>query len=240
MGLVRVYLDTMFCGTILRNALSSLSCKIQLLPAERKVLAHCICALSVSISIDPLILDPDPSSIPPFHAASGSRRFWRTTGFTASCAVPGTQATRLASEVGILLELPENNAVSCFIIQLLEDVVGGRVRTVAIQRFADRRSRCWVSRYYCSFWTTQYRRPILYRTRPPAAAPRSPFRHRNWTAALLNWVTSIQRMVRENGQTASPVHNNATLFVPRHKACPTTVRGPQEISRADNPSTKLL
>ncbi|KAJ7653722.1 hypothetical protein DFH06DRAFT_1204537 [Mycena polygramma] len=114
----------MYRGIVLRDTLSSVSWQIHLLPPQLKVLAHCVVALSASISFVPAIIGPGPSpqsladrSV--FTRGADLRAYGvrRAPMYRALCA----EAIRLALEVGILLEPSEDNAVSCFIIQFLEE-----------------------------------------------------------------------------------------------------------------------
>ncbi|KAF7343905.1 Zn(2)-C6 fungal-type transcriptional factor [Mycena venus] len=114
----------MLRGDVLRDALSSNSWQIHLLPPQLKVLAHCICALSASISFDHAIIGPGPkpSSLGDrsvFTRCADLREYGvrRKPMYRALCA----EALRLASEVGVLLEPSEDNAVSCFMLQFLEN-----------------------------------------------------------------------------------------------------------------------
>ncbi|KAJ7447284.1 hypothetical protein B0H11DRAFT_2082838 [Mycena galericulata] len=114
----------MFRGAALRQALSSFSWQIHLLPPQLQVLAHCVIALSTSISFDHAILGPGPKpasftdrSVFMRHAdlrAYGVRR-------ALIYRVLRAQALRLACEAGIVLEASQDNAVSCFLMQFLEE-----------------------------------------------------------------------------------------------------------------------
>ncbi|KAF7374249.1 Zn(2)-C6 fungal-type transcriptional factor [Mycena sanguinolenta] len=124
----------MLLGDDLREALSAVSWQIQLLPPQLKVLAHCIAALSASISFDHAIIGPGskPASLADrsvFIPGADLREYGvrRTPMYRALCA----EALRLASEVGIYLEPSEANAGSCFVLQFLEDGKSSRPWAVA-------------------------------------------------------------------------------------------------------------
>ncbi|KAF7343909.1 Zn(2)-C6 fungal-type transcriptional factor [Mycena venus] len=126
----------MLRGDVLRDTLSSNSWQIHLLPPQLKVLAHCICALSASISFDHAIIGPGPkpsslSDRSVFTRCADLREYGvrRKPMYRALCA----EALRLASEVGVLLEPSEDNAVSCFMLQLLDNARETRSRPFAVQ-----------------------------------------------------------------------------------------------------------
>ncbi|KAJ7493656.1 hypothetical protein FB451DRAFT_447261 [Mycena latifolia] len=113
----------LFRSNNLRNALSSVSWQIYLLPPQLRVLAHCVITLSASISIDHAILGPGP------QPASFNDRSVFTRG--ADLRAYGirrapmyralrAQTLQFACEAAILLEPSEDNAASCFFMQFLE------------------------------------------------------------------------------------------------------------------------
>ncbi|KAF7343904.1 Zn(2)-C6 fungal-type transcriptional factor [Mycena venus] len=170
----------MLRGDVLRDALSSNSWQIHLLPPQLKVLAHCICALSASISFDHAIIGPGakPSSLGDrsvFTRCADLREYGvrRKPMYRALCA----EALRLASEVGVLLEPSEDNAVSCFMLQFLENARETRSRPFAVQYLHHVRVICesWGEEHMeppnATIWTgfllmealetTLHRQPIL-------------------------------------------------------------------------------
>ncbi|KAJ7918296.1 hypothetical protein B0H13DRAFT_1993216 [Mycena leptocephala] len=169
----------MFRGTVLCDALSSLSWNIHLLPPQLKVLAHCVVALSASISFDPAIIGPGPrpttlADRSVFTRGADLRAYGvrRAPKYRALCS----EALRLASEVGVLLEPSEDNAVSCFILQFLEHENETRSRPWAVAYLSHVRaiSESWNETYMASYsvlWTgfllmeameaTHRRQPIL-------------------------------------------------------------------------------
>ncbi|KAJ7257502.1 hypothetical protein B0H12DRAFT_1110976 [Mycena haematopus] len=129
------YSHPMLRGDDLRNILSSVSWQIHLLAPQLKVLAHCVAALSASISFDHVIIGPGskPASLADrsvFTPGADLRDYGlrRAPMYRALCA----EAHRLASEVGILLEPSEANAASCFMLQFLENEREAKSRPWAV------------------------------------------------------------------------------------------------------------
>ncbi|KAJ7123587.1 hypothetical protein C8R44DRAFT_875776 [Mycena epipterygia] len=152
-----------FRGSGLRNALAALSWRIYLLPPQQRVLAHCVVALSASISFDNAIVGPGP------HPASFTDRSVFTRG--ADLRSYGirrapmyralrAQALRFATEAGILLEPSEDNAASCFFMQFLENENEARSRPWAVAYLSHVRAiaASWdemdvVALYHTAHWT---------------------------------------------------------------------------------------
>ncbi|KAJ7703902.1 hypothetical protein B0H17DRAFT_1040129 [Mycena rosella] len=137
------YSHPMFRGNILRKALSSVSWKIHQLTPQQRVLAHCVVALSASISYDHAILGigPQPASFADrsvFMQGADLRSYGvrRAPMYRALCA----QALRLACEAGILLEPSEDNAASCFFMQFLEIEKEATSRPWAVAYFSHVRA----------------------------------------------------------------------------------------------------
>ncbi|KAJ7500013.1 hypothetical protein FB451DRAFT_1358990 [Mycena latifolia] len=148
------YGHPMFHGTNLGAALSSVSWQIHLLPPQLRVLAHCVVTLGASISFHPTILGPGarPES---FNDRSVFTRGADLRSYGARRAsmyrALSAQTLRLACEAGILLEPSGPNALSCFLIQFLEN---GKPHTRAEQPFInliatdnEARSRPWAVAY---------------------------------------------------------------------------------------------
>ncbi|KAJ7123584.1 hypothetical protein C8R44DRAFT_852464 [Mycena epipterygia] len=169
-----------FRGSGLRNALAALSWRIYLLPPQQRVLAHCVVALSASISFDNAIVGPGP------HPASFTDRSVFTRG--ADLRSYGirrapmyhalrAQALRFATEANILLEPSEDNAASCFFMQFLENENEARSRPWAVAYLSHVRAiaASWdemhVASYHTALWTgflmtealetTMARKPML-------------------------------------------------------------------------------
>ncbi|KAK7014256.1 Zn(2)-C6 fungal-type transcriptional factor [Favolaschia claudopus] len=116
------YNHPMYRRQIVRNALTSISWQIHLLPPHLKVLAYCAVALSASISFDSAVIGPGPrpeslADRSVFKHGADLRDYGvrRTPVYQALCA----EALRLACEVNIILEPSEDNAASCFMLQFL-------------------------------------------------------------------------------------------------------------------------
>ncbi|KAJ7851847.1 hypothetical protein B0H14DRAFT_819462 [Mycena olivaceomarginata] len=139
----------MFRGDVLRDALSSVSWQIHLLPPQLKVLAHCVVALSASISFDHAIIGPGPKPASladrsVFARGADLRDYGvrRAPMYRTLCA----EALRLAGEVGIFLEPSEDNAASCFLLQFFENEKEARSRPWAVACLSHVRAICdsWV------------------------------------------------------------------------------------------------
>ncbi|KAF7340405.1 Zn(2)-C6 fungal-type transcriptional factor [Mycena venus] len=135
----------MYRGTVLQTALSSVSWQILRLPPQLKVLAHCVIALSASISVDYAIIGPGPkpaslSDHSVFSRGADLRGYGvrRAPMYRALCA----EAVRLAFEVGIIFEPSEDNAVSCFILQFIENEKETRSRPWGIAYLSHVRAIC--------------------------------------------------------------------------------------------------
>ncbi|KAJ7123595.1 hypothetical protein C8R44DRAFT_852470 [Mycena epipterygia] len=153
-----------FRGRELRNALAALSWRIYLLPPQQRVLAHCVVALSASISFDNAIVGPGP------HPASFTDRSVFTRG--ADLRSYGirrapmyhalrAQALRFATEAGILLEPSDDNAASCFFMQFLENENEARSRPWAVAYLSHVRAiaASWdemhvVALHHTALWTS--------------------------------------------------------------------------------------
>ncbi|KAJ6450772.1 hypothetical protein C8R45DRAFT_1042752 [Mycena sanguinolenta] len=173
-----IYSHPILLGGDLRKTLSAVSWQIQLLPPQLKVLAHCVAALSASISYDHAIIGPGskPASLADrsiFIPGADLRDYGvrRTPMYRALCS----EALQLASEVGIYLEPSEANAASCFILQLLENDKEATSRPWAVAFFSHIRalydSSPNMRTHNVAFWTgfllmdvmetTLRRQPIL-------------------------------------------------------------------------------
>ncbi|KAJ6450756.1 hypothetical protein C8R45DRAFT_1083833 [Mycena sanguinolenta] len=173
-----IYSHPMLLGDDLRQTLSVVSWQILQLPPQLKVLAHCVAALSASISFDHAIIGPGskPASLADrsvFIPGADLRDYGvrRTPMYRALCA----EALRLASEVGVYLEPSEANAASCFILQLLANDKEATSRPWAVAYFSHIRalydSSPNMRTHNAAFWTgfllmdvmetTLRRQPIL-------------------------------------------------------------------------------
>ncbi|KAJ7450931.1 hypothetical protein B0H11DRAFT_2076473 [Mycena galericulata] len=170
----------MYRGSALLHALSSLSWRISMLPAQLKVLAHCVIAVSASVSFDHAILGPGP------QPASFADRSVFTRGADLSAygvrraamlRLLRAEALRLACEANIFLEPSEDNAASCYLIQFLDTESPGSSRPWAVAYLSHVRALApsWDEirgqEYHTSLWTgylmletleaTLSRKPIL-------------------------------------------------------------------------------
>ncbi|KAJ7242027.1 hypothetical protein C8J57DRAFT_1368151 [Mycena rebaudengoi] len=107
----------------LQSALSSVSWQIDLLQPQTRVLAYCVMALSSSISFHEFVIGPGPrpesftdSSV--FYPGADLREY----GVRRSAVVRALhmQAFKFACDASIVLEASEDNAASCFILEVLD------------------------------------------------------------------------------------------------------------------------
>ncbi|KAJ6584912.1 hypothetical protein B0H19DRAFT_1107144 [Mycena capillaripes] len=113
----------LFCGDRLKAALGSVSWHINLLPPQLQVLASCACALSASISFDPAIIGPGPAPISfadrsVFFSDSDLRIYGARRA--PMCRALYERAFTLACETRIHIDVSEDNAASCFFLDVLE------------------------------------------------------------------------------------------------------------------------
>ncbi|KAJ7242018.1 hypothetical protein C8J57DRAFT_70943 [Mycena rebaudengoi] len=107
----------------LQSALSSVSWQIDLLQPQTRVLAYCVMALSSSISFHESVigLGPRPKSFTDssvFYRGADLREY----GVRRSAVVRALhmQAFKFACDASIVLEASEDNAASCFILEVLD------------------------------------------------------------------------------------------------------------------------
>ncbi|KAJ7769576.1 hypothetical protein DFH07DRAFT_938206 [Mycena maculata] len=174
------YSHPMFRRTVLGEALSSLSWQIHLLPTQLKVLAHCVVALSASISFDRAILGPGPQPASLTDRSVFTRRSdLRAYGIRRAPVYRAlsAQTLRLASEAGITLEPSEDNAMSCFLMQFLENENQANSRPWAcaylshVRAIAASWKEVHITHYHTAVWTgflmtevlesTLHRKPVL-------------------------------------------------------------------------------
>ncbi|KAJ7432384.1 hypothetical protein B0H11DRAFT_2209656 [Mycena galericulata] len=126
-----------FRREILKSNLATLSWKIDLLPPQQRVLAYCIMALSACTSFHPTIIGPgtQPTSFTDrsiFFRGGDLRGYGIRRG--PVCRELHARAYRLACEFGVMLEVSEDNTMSCFILEYLS-------------RQTESSSRPWASAY---------------------------------------------------------------------------------------------
>ncbi|KAJ6610546.1 hypothetical protein B0H10DRAFT_1953789 [Mycena sp. CBHHK59/15] len=122
--LVHHLFESTLSSTGLRSAMRSpVSWQIDLLPPQARVLAHCFLALTSSISFHSAILGPGPQP-ESFDDRAVLYRGADLRGYglhrAPMCRALHEQAFGLAGAAGVLLEPSEDNAASCFILELLD------------------------------------------------------------------------------------------------------------------------
>ncbi|KAF8217707.1 hypothetical protein K438DRAFT_1795513 [Mycena galopus ATCC 62051] len=118
-----LYQHPLIMATTIRSDLQAVSFQLHLLPPQSRVLALCSVAFGSLCSFHPSVLGdgPRPESFldPVFFASSpdllgcGVRR-------AAACRALRSEALRAAWEVGIILLASNENAASCYILDLME------------------------------------------------------------------------------------------------------------------------
>ncbi|KAJ7935588.1 hypothetical protein B0H13DRAFT_1948743 [Mycena leptocephala] len=113
----------LFHGDRLTSALASVSWQMNLLAPQLRVLASCACALSASISFDSSIIGPGPaptsfadSSV--FYSGSDLRTYGARRA--PMCRALYERAFTLACETRIHIDASDDNAASCFFLDVLE------------------------------------------------------------------------------------------------------------------------
>jgi hypothetical protein len=109
--------------TSIKTAVEAVSFQLSLLPPQSRVLALCIIAVSSLISFHEVILGPEPrpgSFFDPLFFSSktevrncGRRR-------AEACRALHAAALKAAWDAGIMLQVSNENAASCFLLELLE------------------------------------------------------------------------------------------------------------------------
>ncbi|KAJ7175811.1 hypothetical protein C8R46DRAFT_1079581 [Mycena filopes] len=107
----------------LKSTLAAASWNLLLLPPQLRVLATCVCAMSASISFNAVVIGPGPQpdsfmDRSTFFSGADLRPYGiRRASF---CRGLYEQALDLACETRIHLEVSEDNAASCFFLDILE------------------------------------------------------------------------------------------------------------------------
>ncbi|KAJ6551732.1 hypothetical protein B0H19DRAFT_1158724 [Mycena capillaripes] len=123
------YSHPMYRGADLLLALSSCSWKIQMLPTQLKVLAHCVMALAASVSFHQVILGPGPQPV----SFTDRSVFMRDADLR-------TYGVRRAP----MFHPSEDNATSCYLIHFLENSSDTQNHTAFTE---SRSSRPWAVSY---------------------------------------------------------------------------------------------
>ncbi|KAJ6628179.1 hypothetical protein B0H10DRAFT_1991699 [Mycena sp. CBHHK59/15] len=125
-------------ATSIRATIRAVSYQLHLLPAQSWVLARCIIALSSLISFHEVVLGdgPRPESFTD-EAFFSSRSHVLSCGARRSATHRAlhTEALRAAWDSGVMLQVSNENAASCFLLDILESMDSCRA------------SRPWVSAY---------------------------------------------------------------------------------------------
>ncbi|KAJ6512224.1 hypothetical protein C8R47DRAFT_689207 [Mycena vitilis] len=146
----------LFNGDRLRAAVASVSWEINLLPPQVRVLVCCACALSASISFDPTVIGPGPA---PKSFKDRSVFFFgsdlRQYGVRRApiCRALYERAFTLACETRIHIDVSEDNATSCFFLNILE-------------RLNETTSRPWAVAYVSHSRILVGSRPDIVQHRP--------------------------------------------------------------------------
>ncbi|KAF7365268.1 Usp domain-containing protein [Mycena venus] len=116
------YRFPLFDAVKLKAALASVSWQLDLLPPQVRVLASCVCALSASISYDPAIIGPSDIKSFTDSAVFFPGADLRTYGMRRApmCRALYERAFTLACETRIHIDVSEDNATSCFFLDVLE------------------------------------------------------------------------------------------------------------------------
>ncbi|KAJ7204705.1 hypothetical protein GGX14DRAFT_459404 [Mycena pura] len=115
----------------MERTLVAASWRLDLLPAQARVLACCICALSATFSWHPTIIGPGvlPESLADrsvFYLGADLRAYGVRRA--PICRALYERAVSLACEARIHLEVSEHNAASCYILNSLEEGTGSSSR----------------------------------------------------------------------------------------------------------------
>ncbi|KAJ7711971.1 hypothetical protein B0H16DRAFT_1900307 [Mycena metata] len=113
----------LFHGEKLKATLAASSWQLHLLPPQLCVLATCVCALAATISFNPAVIGPGPQP----RSFTDRSVFFRGSDLrsygvrrAAFCRALYEQAVNLACDNRIHLEVSEDNAASCFFLDVLE------------------------------------------------------------------------------------------------------------------------
>jgi hypothetical protein len=112
----------LFAGEKLKAAITSVSWQLNLLPPQSRVLASCVCALSASIAFHPTIIGPSDIKSFKDHSVFSLGADLRTYGVRRAPVYRALyeRAFTLACEARIHIDVSEDNAASCFFLDVLE------------------------------------------------------------------------------------------------------------------------
>ncbi|KAJ7065055.1 hypothetical protein C8F01DRAFT_787395 [Mycena amicta] len=162
----------------LDTALAAASWRLDLLHPQASVLAYCICAISATIAFHPDIIGPNldsPSSLSDrtrFHLGADLRAYGIQRAH--ACRILHNWAVRAAGEARIQSEASECNALSCFLLDALEEDVESSSRPWAASYMSHVRilMAAWPDEYSVrAFWAgymmseslrgVMHRKPVL-------------------------------------------------------------------------------
>ncbi|KAJ7848014.1 hypothetical protein B0H14DRAFT_2583237 [Mycena olivaceomarginata] len=117
--------NPLIVATSIRTAIREISFRLSLLPPQSRVLALCIIAFSSLVSFHEVVLGPGPlpdSFADPLFFNSGSGTMLRSCGARRAqvCRALHAAALKAAWEVGVMLQVTTENAVSCYVLEMLE------------------------------------------------------------------------------------------------------------------------
>ncbi|KAJ7061026.1 hypothetical protein C8F01DRAFT_179716 [Mycena amicta] len=172
------YRHPLFREINLDTALAAASWRLDLLHPQASVLAYCICATSATIAFHPDIIGPDldlPSSLSDrarFHLGADLRAYGIQRA--RACRILHDWAVRAAGEARIQIEASECNALSCFLLDALEQDVESSSRPWAASYMSHVRilMAAWPDEYSVrAFWAgymmseslrgVMHRKPVL-------------------------------------------------------------------------------
>ncbi|KAJ7061024.1 hypothetical protein C8F01DRAFT_179621 [Mycena amicta] len=147
------YRHPLFREINLDTALAAASWRLDLLHPQASVLAYCICATSATIAFHPDIIGPDldlPSSLSDrarFHLGADLRAYGIQRA--RACRILHDWAVRAAGEARIQIEASECNALSCFLLDALEQDVESSSRPWAASYMSHVRilMAAWLDEY---------------------------------------------------------------------------------------------
>ncbi|KAJ7336277.1 hypothetical protein DFH08DRAFT_285472 [Mycena albidolilacea] len=124
----------LFAGEKLKAAITSVSWQLNLLPLQSRVLASCVCALSASISFHSTIIGPSDIKSFTDHSVFFLGADLRTYGVRRAPVYRALyeRAFTLACEARIHIDVSEDNAASCFFLDVLERLSAATTRPWAV------------------------------------------------------------------------------------------------------------
>jgi hypothetical protein len=117
--------NPLIVATSIRTTIRDISFRLSLLPPQSRVLALCIIAFSSLVSFHEVVLGPGPlpdSFADPLFFNSASATMVRSCGARRApvCRALHAAALKAAGESSVMLQVTNENAASCFLLQILE------------------------------------------------------------------------------------------------------------------------